>query len=70
MLVNLTAQLAAKLAAPLQRRLPAGGDERGAALVEYAFLVALIAIVCLLALVFFGNETSELFSKSASSLPN
>jgi pilus assembly protein Flp/PilA len=43
-------------------------DERGASLVEYALLVALIAIVCLVAIAFFGSSTSERFSKAGSSI--
>ena len=41
-------------------------DERGSPLVEYAFLVALIAVVCLLAITFFGSRTSNKFSNVAS----
>ena len=43
-------------------------SERGASLVEYALLVGLIAIVCLAALVFFGNATSGRYSNVASSV--
>ena len=43
-----------------------GQSERGASLVEYAFLVALIAVVCLVAIVFFGQSTSTRFSNVAS----
>jgi Flp pilus assembly pilin Flp len=42
--------------------------ERGASLVEYGLLVALIAIVCLTAVLFFGEETSEEFSTIAKSI--
>lgn len=67
--LNLTAQLAAYLASPFRRRLlERGDDERAAALVEYAFLVVLIAIVCLVAVTFFGGQTSQRFSRSASVL--
>ena len=45
-------------------------DERGASLVEYALLVALIAIVCLVAIAFFGGSTSTRFSKVGSSIGN
>lgn len=34
-------------------------DERGASLVEYALLVALIAIVCFVAVDFLGQETNS-----------
>jgi pilus assembly protein Flp/PilA len=42
------------------------GSERGASLVEYAFLVGLIAMVCLAAIVFFGQATSSRYSNVAS----
>ena len=41
-------------------------DERGASLVEYAFLVGLIAIVCLAAVMFLGSSTSSKFSSVGS----
>jgi len=44
------------------------GSERGASLVEYAFLVGLIAMVCLVAVVFFGQATSSRYSNVASSV--
>jgi pilus assembly protein Flp/PilA len=43
-------------------------DERGASLVEYALLAALIAIVCLTAVFFLGNETSEEFKSVGDSI--
>ena len=43
-------------------------SERGASLVEYALLVALIAIVCLTAVFFLGNETSEEFKSVGESI--
>ncbi len=42
--------------------------ERGASLVEYAFLVALIAIVCVGAVTFFGSQTSAKYSYIGSSI--
>ena len=45
-----------------------GRDEEGASLVEYALLVALIAIVCILAITFLGREASEKFSNVGSHL--
>jgi pilus assembly protein Flp/PilA len=45
-----------------------GNDERGAALVEYALLVALIAVVCIGAITLLGNSASSKFSNVASSL--
>jgi len=41
-------------------------SERGASLVEYALLVGLIAIVCLVAIAFFGQSTSGRYSSVAS----
>jgi pilus assembly protein Flp/PilA len=41
-------------------------SERGASLIEYAFLVALIAMVCLAAVRFFGDSTSNKYSNIAS----
>jgi pilus assembly protein Flp/PilA len=43
-----------------------GDHERGASLVEYALLVALIAIVCLAAIAFLGNAASSRFSTVGS----
>jgi pilus assembly protein Flp/PilA len=43
-------------------------EDRGASLVEYALLVALIAIVCIAAITLLGNNASSKFSTVASSL--
>ena len=45
-----------------------GDDERGASLVEYALLVALIAVVCIVAITFLGNSASSKFNTVGSSL--
>jgi len=45
-----------------------GNSERGASLVEYALLVALIAVVCLASLTYFQKETSASLSKSSSAI--
>lgn len=42
--------------------------ERGASLVEYALLVALIAVACAVAISFLGAKTSGGLSSSASSI--
>lgn len=42
--------------------------DRGASLVEYALLLALIAVVCVGAVSFFGTSTGESYSRSASSM--
>ena len=43
-------------------------DERGASLVEYALLVALIAIVCIAAITMLGGNASDKFSQVGASL--
>ena len=43
-------------------------DERGASLVEYALLVALIAVVCIVAVTLLGHNASAKFSSVGSSL--
>ena len=45
-----------------------GETERGASLVEYALLLALIAVVCILAITTLGNKASSNFSSIESSL--
>jgi pilus assembly protein Flp/PilA len=45
-----------------------GRDDEGASLVEYALLVALIAIVCILAITFLGSKASTRFSHIGSAL--
>jgi len=45
-------------------------SERGASLVEYALLVALIAVVCIVAISFIGNSAEDKFSDVGNSLNN
>ncbi|MEY2450314.1 MAG: pilus assembly protein Flp/PilA [Acidimicrobiaceae bacterium] len=45
-------------------------EERGASLVEYALLVALIAVVCIAAITLLGNNASSKFSTVAGSISN
>jgi pilus assembly protein Flp/PilA len=45
-----------------------GADERGASLVEYALLVALIAVICIVAIAFLGQSASTKFSSVGSSV--
>ena len=47
---------------------PLAKSERGASLVEYALLLALIAVVCIVAITFLGGEADEKFSQIGSSL--
>ena len=42
--------------------------ERGASLVEYALLVALIAVVCIAAITLLGNSASTKFSRVGASI--
>ena len=42
--------------------------ERGASLVEYALLVALIAVVCIAAVSFIGTSANDKFSEVGQSL--
>ena len=42
--------------------------DRGASLVEYALLLALIVVVCISAVTFFGGSLDSSFSKSGSSI--
>ena len=41
-----------------------GDDQRGASLVEYALLVALIAVVCIVAVTFLGKSADSKFDSS------
>ncbi|MDQ1403182.1 MAG: pilus assembly protein Flp/PilA [Actinomycetota bacterium] len=43
-------------------------DERGASLVEYALLVALIAVVCIIAVTTLGGNASKKLSKVGSAI--
>jgi pilus assembly protein Flp/PilA len=42
--------------------------DRGASLVEYALLVALIAVVCIVAVTLLGQEASSKFSRVGSAI--
>ena len=43
-------------------------DDRGASLVEYALLVALIAVVCIVAVTFLGKSAKSKFNTVGSSI--
>ena len=45
-----------------------GDDERGASLVEYALLVALIAVVCIAAVTFLGRNADSKFDSVGSAV--
>ena len=44
-------------------------DEEGATMVEYALMLALIAIVCILVVTALGTKASETFQRAADELP-
>ena len=43
-------------------------SERGASLVEYALLLALIAVVCIIAITLIGEKAESSFSSTGSAL--
>ena len=45
-------------------------DDRGATLVEYALLVALIGVVCVTAITVLGSTASDKFSEVSSAIEN
>jgi pilus assembly protein Flp/PilA len=45
-----------------------GEDDRGASLVEYALLVALIAVVCIVAVTALGKEAKSGFQKTGAAI--
>jgi len=45
-----------------------GRSERGAALVEYALLLALIAVACIVALTFLGGQASSKLNNVGNSI--
>ena len=45
-------------------------DEEGATMVEYALMLALIAIVCIVAVQAIGTKASETFQSAANQLPS
>jgi len=46
------------------------GQEQGQSLVEYALVLAFIAIAVIIVLIFFGNKLTTLYSKLGNSIPN
>ena len=47
-----------------------GQDERGASLVEYALLLALIAVVCIIAVTALGKSASDKLQGVSDSISN
>ena len=58
------------LVLPLLRLWHADRDDRGASLVEYALLLALIAVVCVVAIGFLGTSVDEGISAGGSGFSN
>jgi pilus assembly protein Flp/PilA len=54
--------------APYVRARWGGNDETGASLVEYALLVALIAVVCILAVSFLGGSSKDKLNNVGSAI--
>ena len=54
----------------LKTWLPAklGADERGASMIEYGLLLVFVAVLCLVAVQFFGEQTSARFTSISSSI--
>lgn len=48
---------------------PTVRDEAGASLVEYALLLALIAVICVAAITFIGESAQESFSSTGDAFP-
>jgi pilus assembly protein Flp/PilA len=57
-----------QIVAPYVRARWGGNDETGASLVEYALLVALIAVVCIVAITFLGQSTGSKLSEVTSGI--
>ena len=47
-----------------------GDSERGASMVEYALLVALIAVVCIVAIDFLGQQAKSSFDSTGEAIEN
>lgn len=57
-----------KILTALWLRMVQGDDERGASLVEYALLVSLIAVVCLVAVTTLGTGVNDQIQSLTSTL--
>lgn len=64
MIVNMSGW-ASRLVAAVRNALD---TEAGASLVEYALLVGLIALVCIIAIIFFGTSVQSSFSHTGSAV--
>jgi pilus assembly protein Flp/PilA len=57
-----------RVCAPYLRAVLNPRTERGASLVEYALLIALLGVVCVVAVGFLGRQASKTFSGIGASL--
>ena len=46
------------------------GQQPGQGLVEYALIIAFIAIVVIVTLIYFGDKLTTLYNRIANSIPN
>ena len=51
-----------------QNALEVQESEKGASMLEYALLAALIAVVCIVAITFIGDQANEAFSSVGSAM--
>lgn len=45
------------------------GDDRGASIVEYALIIAFIAMVCFAVVAIIGGQTSSVFDSAGAGFP-
>ncbi len=57
-----------QIVTPYLRARWGGNDETGASLVEYALLVALIAVVCIVAISFLGGQSKDKLNQLGSTV--
>ena len=55
-------------AGPARRDSPSGGSAAGQGLIEYGLILGIMAVVCVVSLVFFGDQLSSLLSLIASAV--
>ena len=68
--IDITKQVADERSAKAAAKEAAMKDEQGQGLVEYALILALIAVIAIIALLFLGGQISAIFSTLGNCLPN
>lgn len=53
---------------PIDRRAAGRGDERGQGMIEYAFILVLVAMVLIVMVTLIGHQTSNMYSNISSGL--